>query len=156
MKTIIANVVASMTGACSCSNRKIGMSKVVFACSASLLFSMLLFASGSSNGLMTAVALSSSAANPSASAAITASPNPVPAGANLGKTTITWNTGDGTVGQVYVSVGGTPEKLFADDRPQGSLDAAWIGAGTTYEFRLYAGKDHKRLLGSVKVTRKAK
>jgi hypothetical protein len=93
--------------------------------------------------------------SPTASAAsITASPNPVPAGKkSFGKTTVTWNTGDANAGQVYVAVNDGEEKIFADGRPQGSQDAPWIGAGATYEFRLYSGKDHKKLLASVKVIR---
>lgn len=84
---------------------------------------------------------------------ISAAPNPVPAGSEkFGKTTISWNTGDGSVGDVYVSTGGAPEKLFAGKRPKGSLEAAWIGKGE-YEFRLYAGTDHKKVLATVIVTR---
>ena len=84
---------------------------------------------------------------------ITASPNPVPAGpGKFGTTTITWDTGDGSLGDVYVSVNGAPEKLFAGQRKKGSLEAAWIGKGD-HEFRLYAGKEHKTVLASVKVTR---
>ena len=56
-----------------------------------------------------------SAATPAEPAAtITASPNPVTTGEGPGTTTITWNTGDGTTGQVYVSEDGAPERLFAD------------------------------------------
>ena len=56
-----------------------------------------------------------SAASPAAPAAtITASPNPVTTGEGPGTTTITWNTGDGTTGQVYVSEDGAPETLFTD------------------------------------------
>ncbi len=68
----------------------------------------------------------------------------------LGTTTITWDTGDGSVGQVYVAPPGKPEKLFADNRSKGSLEARWIGRGE-YEFRLYAGKEHDRILARVKV-----
>ena len=86
-------------------------------------------------------------------ATISASPNPVPAGSEkFGKTTVTWDTGDGSVGQVYVSVNAKEEKLFADNRPKGTQEAAWIGKGE-YEFRLYAGKEHKTMLASVKVRR---
>ena len=96
--------------------------------------------------------------NPSASGRpqITATPNPVPAGTEkLGTTTITWDTGDGSVGEVYVSDNGKAEKLFAGNRRNGALEAKWIGKGE-YEFRLYAGKEHKTILASVKVTRPAK
>lgn len=83
---------------------------------------------------------------------ITATPNPVPAGGGPGTTTLSWNTGDGSVGQVYVSVDGKPETLFAQDAKK-SKDAAWIRAGATYEFRLYAGLDRAKLLNKVVVTR---
>ena len=90
-------------------------------------------------------------ASPAASAAtITASPNPVPAGEGLGTTTITWNTGDGTVGQVYVSVDGGPESLFGGG---GSGTAPWIQTGKRYEFRLYAGTEHATVLAKTEVSR---
>jgi hypothetical protein len=92
-----------------------------------------------------------SPASPAASAAtITASPNPVPAGEGLGTTTITWNTGDGTVGQVYVSVDGGPESLFGGG---GSGTAPWIQTGKRYEFRLYAGTEHATVLAKTEVSR---
>ena len=94
--------------------------------------------------------------NGKSSATITASPNPVPPGGGFGASTITWNTGDGTVGEVYVAQGDNLEKLFASGRSQGSLEAPWIGAGAPYEFRLYAGKEHKNRLASVKVVRAEK
>jgi hypothetical protein len=85
-------------------------------------------------------------------ATIQAQPNPVPAGDGLGTTTIVWKTGDGSQGQVYVSEDGGEDKLF-DAGTDGSTQAPWIRAASTYEFRLYAGTNHKTLLGSVKVTR---
>jgi hypothetical protein len=91
-------------------------------------------------------------ASPAASTAtITASPNPVPAGQAPGTTTVTWNTGDGSGGQVYVSKNGEPDALFADG-PTGSAPAPWIEAGKTYEFRLYAGTDHTKVLVKTQVT----
>ena len=89
----------------------------------------------------------SSAASPAAAAAtITASPNPVTIGEGPGPTTITWNTGDSTTtGQVYVSEDGAPETLFAEG-PTGSAPAPWIQAGKTFEFRLYAGTEHNKVL----------
>jgi hypothetical protein len=85
---------------------------------------------------------------------ITATPNPVPAGRDKGTSKIAWTTGNGSVGQVYVSEDGKPEKLFAAGS-DGSKDAPWIRAGVTHEFRLYAGKEHKEVLASVSVTRSA-
>jgi hypothetical protein len=44
---------------------------------------------------------------------VMAEPNPVPSGEGLGKTTITWATGDGSSGKVYVSQEGRPRRLFS-------------------------------------------
>jgi hypothetical protein len=92
-----------------------------------------------------------SAASPAAPAAtITASPNPVTTGEGSGTTTITWNTGDGTSGQVYVSEDGAPETLFTAG-PPGSASAPWIQPGKTFEFRLYAGTEHAKVLAKIQV-----
>ena len=85
-------------------------------------------------------------------ASIQAIPNPVPAGRDAGTTTITWTTGDGSDSQVYVTQDGGAEKLFAGG-PGGSAEAPWIQTGSTYDFSVYAGLDHKTKLASVRVTR---
>ena len=92
-------------------------------------------------------------ASPGASTAtITASPNPVLVGqGTTGTTTITWNTGDGSVGQVYLAKDVEPEAAFASG-PPGSAAAPWIEAGKTYEFRLYAGTEHTKMLAKTRVT----
>jgi hypothetical protein len=95
---------------------------------------------------------SSSAASPAAGAAtIAASPNPVTTGEGSGTTTITWNTPDGTTGQVYVSEDGKPETLFTEG-PTGSASAPWIQVGKTFEFRLYAGTEHNKVLAKIQIT----
>lgn len=66
-----------------------------------------------------------------------AAPNPVPAGGDLGKTTISWSIGGNPRGHVSVSVDGEDEKLFAEFDQPGSREAGWIEQGATYEFRLY-------------------
>jgi len=82
---------------------------------------------------------------------ITASPNPVPAaGGKEGTTKIAWNTGAG-LGEVFLSMDGTSEKLFARSE-KGSQAAPWIAPGKTYEFRLYAANDHSKVLAKVIVT----
>ncbi|MBI4213240.1 MAG: hypothetical protein HY534_02945 [Chloroflexi bacterium] len=78
---------------------------------------------------------------------IRATPNPAAAGLSLGTTRIEWDNGDGSLAQVYVSVDGGPETLFAEGSA-GSLAAPWIASGRSYRFRHYAGI---RLLGSVAV-----
>ena len=79
---------------------------------------------------------------------LTASRNPV---ANSTTTTIRWNTGDGTTGQVWASVDGAPEFLFAQSYT-GSQDATWIQPGHVYTFRLYAGLLKLTLLKTITVT----
>jgi hypothetical protein len=90
-----------------------------------------------------------------AATTITATPNPVTSEAGkLGTTKITWKTGDGLWAQVYVSENGKPEVLF-NQGAEGAAEAPWIGEGM-YKFLLYAGTEHKRLLGAVKVTHEDK
>jgi hypothetical protein len=91
------------------------------------------------------------ASSPASGPAITASPNPVSTGGRNGTTTVTWNTGDGTEGEVFVSVDGGPEGKFASG-PSGSAPAGWIQAGKTFEFRLYAGTEHAKILSKTQVT----
>jgi len=95
--------------------------------------------------------VSASATSPAPGAVITASPNPVTTGEGSGTTTITWDTGDGTAGQVYVSEDGAAETLFTAG-PKGSAPAPWIRAGKTFEFRLYAGTEHAKMLAKTQVT----
>ena len=82
---------------------------------------------------------------------LSSDPNPVPAGQELGKTTVSWDTCDGSIGRVFVSINEGQEVLIADGR-RGSAAAHWIETGSTYEFRLY-NSDHTELLASVIVTR---
>jgi hypothetical protein len=81
---------------------------------------------------------------------IIATPNPVLAGRGPGKTIVNWHTGDGSPGQVYVSVGSGPERLFSTNP---SHQEATINSNDVYEFRLYAGTDHATQLATVKITR---
>ena len=83
---------------------------------------------------------------------LVASPNPVPAGDGWGTTMITWTTGDGGEGAVYVSTDGAPEQLFSRD-PAGRQDAPWIGQDAVYTFRLYAGASRETLLAETTVSR---
>ena len=89
--------------------------------------------------------------NASSSGMISADPNPVPPSPGDGQTTIKWNTGGPSWGEVYVSKNGRPEQLFAGGK-SGEKLVKWIHAGARYEFRLYEGKEHQKLLGKVEVT----
>src|SRR5262249_7506680 len=89
-------------------------------------------------------------------AKIVVAPNPVPAGGEgMGGTTISWDTGDGSLGQVYIAEDGVESKMLAQ-AAKGSKTVKWIKTGTTYEFRLYAGKEHKTVLAKAAVTRQRK
>jgi len=92
------------------------------------------------------------AAVPASGATLTAEPNPVPAGPGWGTTTVKWNTGSTASGQIYLFVEGQAETLFSAG-PSGSMAAPWISVGPVYEFRLYAGKERKDVLATLKVTR---
>ena len=86
--------------------------------------------------------------NPAGTAApqaptITAAPNPIPAGEGQGSTTLTWTTGDGSLGEVYLRTGNGEDILFAGAAPKGVQAATWIHAGVKYEFILYAGKGER-------------
>ena len=81
-----------------------------------------------------------------------AMPNPVPAGTSAGRTEIRWNTGDGSAGELYVSIDNAPEILFARN-PQGTQVAPWIQSGSVYVFRLYRVDRQKTLLASATVRR---
>jgi hypothetical protein len=84
---------------------------------------------------------------------IVATPNPVPAGRRAGSTTVNWDTGQGSPGQVFVSVDGKPEKFFSSS-PAYHQDAP-VGRGS-YEFRLYPDGERTKPLATVTVTRKAR
>ena len=86
----------------------------------------------------------------SSQAQLVAAPNPVPPGQQPGTTTISWQTGTGKVGELWVKVG-RRERLFKRGKG-GSHVARFIRAGET-EFLLYDGTERQKLLAQVKVTR---
>lgn len=70
-------------------------------------------------------------------ASIDANPRIVPGG-GPGATTVSWNTGDGSDGEIRVSINKGPERTFAKGKT-GRVVADWIQGGSTYDFRLYVG-----------------
>jgi hypothetical protein len=71
--------------------------------------------------------------------------------ADSGAVWITWNTGDNSEGEVFVSADGEAEKLFAKGTA-GYSEASWLKPGSAYEFRLYSGTEPRILLATLKVT----
>jgi hypothetical protein len=83
-----------------------------------------------------------------------ANPNPVPAGdveQPLGNTTISWDTGNGALGDLYVKVNREPEKFVAHGS-KGIQEISWIQFDSFYEFRLYT-ENRSKLLAKLTVTR---
>jgi len=86
---------------------------------------------------------------------VTASPNRVLFGADqvdqVGTSTISWSTGTSDLGQLFVSMDRQPDKLFVEGS-DGSAVANWLRPGSSYEFHLYAGREHRQQLASATVT----
>ena len=86
---------------------------------------------------------------------MTASPNRVLFGADqvdqVGTSTISWSTGTSDLGQLFVSMDRQPDKLFVEGS-DGSAVANWLRPGSSYEFHLYAGREHRQQLASATVT----
>jgi len=82
---------------------------------------------------------------------VTATPRAVdiPKGA-LGTTVLQWSTQGQSTAEVWVSMDGGGEALFARS-PAASASAPWIQSGHDYQFRLYAGTAHSQLLDTVRV-----
>lgn len=115
------------------------------------VMSLALISCGPSDKSSPTAKKSHSSAVQEGSATITADPNPIPPGGVLGETTISWNTGNDTPGEVYVAKRSGPEKRFAAGA-SGSAKAKWIQVHTIFEFRLYEGTAHSKLLAKVQVT----
>src|SRR4051812_30718047 len=60
---------------------------------------------------------------------IRSTPNPVPVESDQRTTTVSWDTCDQSMAQVYLLVEGKPEQLFAAGT-RGSQDVAWIRTGS--------------------------
>ena len=84
-------------------------------------------------------------------AQLKAEPNPVVTDEQLGVTKISWNTGTGALGQLFVSCNGAEEQLVAE-AASGSTVIRWIATGSVYKFLLYEGTDQTQLVGSLTVT----
>jgi len=82
---------------------------------------------------------------------LTATLGSAPAGAEPGVVEIRWSTGDGSIGQVYVSEDGGEERLLAQGA-EGGRELRWIRPGAVYEFQLYPVTDRNRVLARVMVT----
>jgi hypothetical protein len=67
------------------------------------------------------------------------------AGGAPGSATITWNTGSGQHGQVFLSRNEGSEEFIAEGT-HGIAESPVLDRHTLYEFRLYEGREHVRLL----------
>lgn len=96
------------------------------------------------------VAAGTEGAKGSGASVITARPDSVTLTDGSGSTEIQWDTGNGSIGFVFVT--GTDQKpvLFATG-PKGSQVVPWIHSGK-YVFELYGDEDRRTLLANVIVT----
>jgi hypothetical protein len=85
-----------------------------------------------------------------ATAVITAKPQQVPLTRGSGITDIQWDTGNGSMGFVFVSGKQAKPALFATG-PKGNRVAPWIRAGN-YTFELYGDPERQTLLAAVTVS----
>jgi hypothetical protein len=82
---------------------------------------------------------------------IRADPNPIPVGPGLGSTTISWSTGNGKVGVIYLVVAGEEEIPFQQGAA-GSHHVGWIKRDVVYHFRLYELGEGRVRLAATTVT----
>ncbi|HET6886298.1 MAG TPA: hypothetical protein VFH87_00095 [Candidatus Udaeobacter sp.] len=81
---------------------------------------------------------------------ITATPERVKLGDGSASTDLAWDTGDGSLGFVFVAANGRPPVLLAKGN-EGSRLIPWIRRGT-YVFELYQDAERRTLLATVTVT----
>jgi hypothetical protein len=81
---------------------------------------------------------------------ITATPERVKITGDPASTDVAWNTGDGSMGFVFVTANGRPPALVATSS-QGSRVISWIRTGS-YVFELYGDAERHTLLASVTVS----
>jgi hypothetical protein len=91
----------------------------------------------------------SGAAQRSGMPAIAAKPEHVTLGGGSGSTEIQWDTGNGSIGFVFVKGADQKSVLFATG-PKGSQVAPWIRTGS-YVFNLYSDTERQMLLATVTV-----
>jgi hypothetical protein len=85
-----------------------------------------------------------------AASRITATPERVKISGESGSSDISWNTGNGSMGFVFVTANGRPPVLVATGS-EGSRVISWIGRGS-YVFELYGDAGRQTLLAAVTVT----
>jgi len=90
------------------------------------------------------------ASNALSQPSISAAPQRVAVGDRPGTTRISWDTGDGSTGFVFVTANGKDPVLFASG-PKGSSAAPWIGRGR-YVFELWRDTARRELLAAVEVS----
>jgi hypothetical protein len=81
---------------------------------------------------------------------ITATPERVKVSDGSASTDIAWNTGDGSIGFVFVTANGRPPVLVATGK-EGSRVISWIRKGN-YVFELYGDAERRTLLATVNVS----
>lgn len=85
---------------------------------------------------------------------LSVSPIPNTAKPSIGTPQVTWSTGNGSPGNVTVTINGTKETLFAYG-VEGTSPAPWLSTGNTYILRLYSIAPRRRLLARLRIDKTA-
>lgn len=117
----------------------------VVVCLATFLATMRMF-----GGAVEQVAGDDNTGNSSVAPVITAKPDHVIVAGGRGSTEIRWDTGNGSVGFVFVTENDRKPVLFATG-PKGSRVVPWIRA-RSYVFELYSDDERRTLLAAVTVS----
>jgi hypothetical protein len=67
-----------------------------------------------------------------------------------GVSSLQWNTGDGSVGEVYVSDNQGPAKLLAAGA-DGVASMPWLTPEHEYLFQLYGDRERRRILATLRI-----
>ncbi len=118
---------------------------VVVVCLATFLAPMRIF-----GGAVEQAAGDDNTGNSSVAPVITAKPDHVIVAGGRGSTEIQWNTGNGSMGFVFVTTKGRKPVLFATGA-KGKRVVPWIRAGK-YVFELYSDDQRRALLATVTVS----
>jgi hypothetical protein len=82
---------------------------------------------------------------------IRAEPNPIPIGPGLGSTTISWSTGNGKIGMIYL-LAADGEEVLCQQGAEGSDRIDWIQRDVVYRFQLYEEGQQRVPLAATTVT----
>jgi hypothetical protein len=105
-------------------------------------------------GLGCSASLAQSAVNVPTPPQLSVAPIPTTTDPSPGTPQVTWSTGNGSPGNITVTVKGAKETPFAYGT-EGTSPAPWLSAGNAYVFRLYSIAPKRRLLARLRIDQTA-